>query len=141
MDLNSKSEEGWSLLVEGLRDERALKKLGYEGNLVTVSSLRRNPTSLGVTKGVMILTDLDREGALLASKFVRSLSHEGVRTSLSERRRLKAASQGVFLHIENLGRFARPEAKWWEPPPVGPEPKQGRIYREGLRRFRRPSAG
>jgi len=32
-----------------------------------------------------------------------------VRASLVERRRLKAASRGVFLHVENLSRFAKAE--------------------------------
>ncbi|HKT21203.1 MAG TPA: hypothetical protein VJR06_01075 [Nitrososphaerales archaeon] len=90
---------------------------------------------------MIILTDLDREGTLLASKFVKRLTHDGVQISLSERRRLKAASRGVFLHVENLGKFARPEATRWELAPSGPVPSPGRVYREGLRRFRRrPSA-
>ena len=106
-DLNVMSEEGWLLLVEGMRDERALRKLGYSGSLVTVSRFgRRRAAALDAIK-VVVLSDLDREGAVLAEKFLKRLTHEGVRTSLNERRRLKAASKGVFLHIENLSRFAR----------------------------------
>jgi hypothetical protein len=93
--------------------------------------------ALNGAKKVVILTDLDREGTILASKFVRRLAHEGVRTSLSERRRLKAASRGVFLHVENLARFARPEGIRWEPVAGDTPPKPSRPYREGLRRFRR----
>jgi 5S rRNA maturation endonuclease (ribonuclease M5) len=137
-DLNHSSEDGWSLLVEGLRDRRALRKLGYDGALVTVSLMGRNgPRALNGAKKVVILTDLDREGTVLASKFVRSLAHEGIRTSLSERRRLKAASRGVFLHVENLSRFARPEGIHWEPVTGDTPPKPSKPYREGLRRFRR----
>jgi 5S rRNA maturation endonuclease (ribonuclease M5) len=107
-DLNHRSEEGWSLLVEGPRDERALRKLGYGGILVTVSRLgKAGPEALGDARGVMILTDMDREGTVLAARFVKRLSHDGLKTSLKERGRLKAASRGVFLHIENLSRFAR----------------------------------
>jgi 5S rRNA maturation endonuclease (ribonuclease M5) len=58
------------------------------------------------SKKVVILTDLDREGAVLASRYLKALTHEGIRVSLAERRRLKHASRGVFLHIENLSRFA-----------------------------------
>jgi 5S rRNA maturation endonuclease (ribonuclease M5) len=107
-DLNHMSDDGWSLLVEGPRDEKALRMLGYGGSLVTVSFLGRNsPGGLRDLTKVAILTDLDREGASLAAKFVKRLNHEGVRTSMNERRRLKAASRGVFLHIENLSRFAK----------------------------------
>ena len=107
-DLNQMSDEGWSLLVEGLRDERALRRLGYGGPLVTITRLgRAGAGAFNGVKKVVVLTDLDREGALLASKAVRSLGHEGIRTSLCERRRLKAASMGVFLHIVILSRFAK----------------------------------
>ena len=109
-DLNQRSEEGWALLIEGPRDERAMRLLGYEGTLLTVSALgRRSGTGTPLLRKVVVLTDLDREGASLAAKFIRRLSHDGVRTSLEERRRLKAASRGVFLHVENLSRFAKSE--------------------------------
>ena len=135
-DLNDRSEGGWSLLVEGLRDEKALRALGYDGPMVTVSLLGRNgPDALGTSRKVVILTDLDREGAQLASKFVKRLSHEGMETSLSERRRLKAASRGVFLHIENLARFAKPEGRWGAP--TGDSaPRPSRAHK-GVQRFRR----
>jgi 5S rRNA maturation endonuclease (ribonuclease M5) len=140
-DLNNRSEEGWSLLVEGIRDQKALRRLGYDGSLVTVSLMGRNGAgALRGARKVVILTDLDREGTVLASKFVESLNHERIETSLSERRRLKAASRGVFLHIENLSRFARPEASRWEPSAGNSPPRPGRPYREGLRRFRRREA-
>ena len=106
-DLNHLSVDGWSLLVEGQRDHRALRKLGYLGNLVTISSMRRGGNDLFEgNKRVVILTDLDREGAVLAARYIKRLSHDGFRTSLRERQRLKNASHGVFLHIENLARFA-----------------------------------
>lgn len=109
-DLNHLSEGGWALLVEGPRDVRAVRKLGYRGAVVTVGAVgRRGPMAFGEARKVMILTDLDREGAGLASRYVRELAHEGLQTSLRERRRLKAASRGVFLHVENLARFGQSE--------------------------------
>jgi 5S rRNA maturation endonuclease (ribonuclease M5) len=139
-DLNNSSEDGWSLLVEGPRDEEALRMLGYRGDLLTVSRLGRKGKASGCTGKVIILTDLDREGTVLASNYIKRLNHEGVKVSLRERRRLKAASRGVFLHIENLGRFARPQAPRWEGAVAGPVPVPNRRYREGLRRFHRRPA-
>jgi 5S rRNA maturation endonuclease (ribonuclease M5) len=105
-DLNHLADEGWSVLVEGQRDEKALLKLGYRGGLVTIPRLgRRGASTFGETKKVVILTDLDREGQILTARFVKRLEHEGMIVSLSERRRLKAASRGIFLHVENLSRF------------------------------------
>jgi 5S rRNA maturation endonuclease (ribonuclease M5) len=110
-DLNHLSEDGWAVLVEGKRDERALRSLGFRGQLVSVTSVGRK--GLAVLEGfpkVVILTDLDREGGVLAARYAKKLTHEGLKTSLVERRRLKHASHGVFLHIENLSRFAEPLA-------------------------------
>jgi 5S rRNA maturation endonuclease (ribonuclease M5) len=109
-DLNHLSDDGWCILVEGERDERALRKLGFKGAVAKVSAVARKGTaSFGGRKKVVVLTDLDREGAVLASRFVKRLRHDGLRTSLAERGRLKAASKGVFLNIENLSRFGEPE--------------------------------
>ena len=109
-DLNHMSEEGWSILVEGHRDVRALRRLGFLGNVVTVSSVvKKGMAVFDADRMVVILTDLDRVGAVLAARYIRRLSHEGLKTSLRERQRLKNASHGVFLHIENLSRFARSE--------------------------------
>lgn len=119
--LNDRSEEGWAILVEGQRDSRALRKLGYGGQVVTVSLLGRSgPWALKGAMKVIILTDLDSEGASLASKYAKKLGREGVVTSLSERKWLKAASRGVFLHIENLGRFAKADDLEWNGVSGGP---------------------
>jgi len=109
-DFVSDLNQRWVLLVEGARDESAMRTLGYRGRLLTVRlAVKMRGPGLGGQYKVMILTDLDREGTSLAAKLVRRLSHEGVRASLVERRRLKAASRGVFLHVENLSRFAKAE--------------------------------
>ncbi len=106
-DLNHLYEEGWAVLVEGQRDAKALRKLGFVGNVATISAVGTSNSSVfDDLKKVVILTDLDREGAVLAARYVKRLSHEGFRTSLRERLRLKNASHGVFLHVENLSRFA-----------------------------------
>ena len=107
LELNQLSAEGWVTLVEGKRDEAALRKLGYIGPLARVAALSRGAAGASARfKGAVILTDLDREGGKLAARCARALTHEGLRVSTSLRRRLLRASRGVFRHIENLGRFA-----------------------------------
>ena len=102
--------EGWAVLVEGKRDAAALKGLGYLGSVVTLASLARLGTDVfGSARKVIILTDLDREGRTLAARCIKRLSHDGFRTSLVERRRLRIASRGSFRHIENLSKFAASE--------------------------------
>jgi 5S rRNA maturation endonuclease (ribonuclease M5) len=109
--LNQLSDDGWGVLVEGKRDASAMRGLGYVGVLATVSAVSRmGAKALAPAKKVVILTDLDREGRVLAGRYIRLLSHEGLRTSLSERQRLRAASRGAFRHIENLSRFSDSDA-------------------------------
>jgi len=109
-ELNDLSSEGAAVLVEGKRDVTALRELGYTGPVFTVSILTSSAAArLELRRDVstmIILTDLDSEGRRLAARYVKFLSHEGISASLAQRRRLSGASRGVFLHIENLRRFA-----------------------------------
>ena len=105
-DLNDLSERGWGVLVEGQRDENALRRLGFLGNIALLSDFKREGVeAFGGLKKVVILTDLDREGSVLASRCLKELAHEGLTVSLAERRRLRRSSRGLFLHVENLVRF------------------------------------
>ncbi len=107
-ELNAIAAEGAIVLVEGQRDRKALLDLGYSGRVITKASL--TPSRMGISlqgaKSIVILTDMDKEGRKLAARYVGLFRPMGMKTSLSERRRLKHASHGVFLHIENLSRFA-----------------------------------
>jgi len=109
-ELNDLSGEGGAVLVEGKRDARALTGLGYTGPLFTISlltsSLAARERLREDVRQMVILTDLDREGRRLASRYVKFLTQQGVKPSLAQRKRLSEASRGIFLHIENLGRFA-----------------------------------
>ena len=109
-ELNDLSGEGAAVLVEGKRDAKALIELGYSGPLFTValltSSVAARERLREEVRQMIILTDLDSEGRRLASKYVKFLTQEGVKPSLAQRKRLSEASRGIFLHIENLGRFA-----------------------------------
>ena len=109
-ELNDLAAEGGAVLVEGKRDVAALKGLGYSGPVFTISILTSSQAARqrlrNEVRQMVILTDMDAEGRRLASRYVRFLTSEGVRPSLAERRRLKAAAGGVFRHIENLSRFA-----------------------------------
>jgi 5S rRNA maturation endonuclease (ribonuclease M5) len=107
-ELNVLALDGAAVLVEGQRDRRALINLGYEGPVLTRASLSgpRIERSLSGVRSVVVLMDMDREGRKLTARYISLLQSMKVATSLSQRLRLKRASGGVFLHIENLSRFA-----------------------------------
>lgn len=108
LELNERSKEGSVLLVEGQRDARAMRDLGYSGSIVTISSLglEEGRSRLLNAKEVIILTDLDREGRELAAKYTRLLTHEGSVVSLEYRKKLLIESKGMFRQIQNLARFS-----------------------------------
>jgi 5S rRNA maturation endonuclease (ribonuclease M5) len=108
-ELNTLSKENSAaVLVEGQRDRKALIELGYEGKMLTKVSLSSNRVEAALygIKCVIILTDLDREGRRLASMYMDFFLLRRVKVLTAQRRRLKHASHGVFLHVENLSRFA-----------------------------------
>jgi len=107
-ELNDLAMEDAAILVEGQRDSRALVDLGYRGRILTRVSLSsaRVDASLKGVKSVVILTDMDKEGRRLAARYIDFFVPRGVKTSMTQRKRLKRASHGVFLHVENLARFA-----------------------------------
>jgi 5S rRNA maturation endonuclease (ribonuclease M5) len=107
-ELDDLASEGAVVLVEGKRDMGALRQLGYKGPLVTASMLHTKEcrSLTEAAKTVVILTDLDTEGRKLAARYVKAFSARGIETSLAQRRRFSRASKGVFLHVENLKRFA-----------------------------------
>jgi 5S rRNA maturation endonuclease (ribonuclease M5) len=108
-DLNVLSKEGGVLLVEGKRDLKAMRSIGYKGRIITTAELRNGvaPKSLTNVGIVIILTDFDREGRHLASRYTRQLRNRGVRSTLVFRRRLiSILTKEQFFHIENLVRFA-----------------------------------
>ena len=108
LELNNLSDEGGVVLIEGKRDAVGLRGIGYTGQLLSISSFNSEESRqiLGGAKTVVILTDLDRQGRQLASRYTKLLRTEGVDSSLAQRKRLSEASRGTFLHIENLRRFS-----------------------------------
>ncbi|MDV3277813.1 MAG: toprim domain-containing protein [Nitrososphaerales archaeon] len=105
-ELNQLSSEGWAVLVEGPRDSMALLSIGYTGRILTMRSISRRGEALPQLAGVVILTDSDREGRQLTARCAKELRRRDVPFSLDQRRRLLAASKGVFRHVENLIRFS-----------------------------------
>src|SRR5437867_12907628 len=105
-ELNRLGADGWVVLVEGARDVSAMRDVGYKGRIVSIAAAKGSESRLANSKTVVIMTDLDREGRRLAARYAKALTHHGMAVSLDQRRRLLAASRGVFRHIENLKRFS-----------------------------------
>ncbi len=80
------------IIVEGKRDRDALRKLGIDGKIYTISMpIEELSERVAVTgaREAIILTDYDRTGRTLAGKLKRLLMNEGIRPNFTIRRKLK----------------------------------------------------
>jgi len=93
-----------ALIVEGMRDEVALRNLGVRAEIIRLSRLPLTEIALIASsyKEVMILTDFDRKGEELAGKLTRYLAGYPCRVDVETRRELKRLSKKDIKGIEDL---------------------------------------
>ena len=99
------SESGAVIVVEGKRDIIALKKLGITGRietsthkplLVFAESLAKDTTN------IIIMTDWDRRGDILADKITTYLQNIGIVPDLAIRRRISSLVKREIKDVESL---------------------------------------
>jgi 5S rRNA maturation endonuclease (ribonuclease M5) len=109
-ELNDEASRGAVVLVEGPRDEAALRAAGYSGPLIKVKALGGRARSLGETlsseyRKAVLLVDFDREGSKLAVHIRRQLSFYGVEVDVRFRESFFEAFSGEVREVESLRRF------------------------------------
>jgi 5S rRNA maturation endonuclease (ribonuclease M5) len=104
-ELSEYSERGAIIIVEGKRDILSLKRLGIEGNfeLATRHSLFNFSERIAkLDREVIILTDWDRRGDLLAVKLSDYFGNFGLKPELQIRNKLRLICQKEIKDIESL---------------------------------------
>ena len=107
-ELSDYSGRGAIIIVEGKRDILSLKRLGIEGDfeLATRDSLFNFSERIAeLGRDVIILTDWDRRGDLLAVKLSEYFQNFGLRPELQIRNKLKLISQKEIKDIESLYKY------------------------------------
>ncbi|MBO0888357.1 toprim domain-containing protein [Candidatus Bathyarchaeota archaeon] len=105
------SESGVPIIVEGRKDESALRKLGIDG-IVYCLKARGEPRHdflehLNGTSGAIILTDFDREGKKLETWLYKELSQRGIRSDLKLWSRIRSLARTEVRSVEELPKFVR----------------------------------
>lgn len=104
-ELYELSEHG-VCIVEGRRDEFALRKLGFEGKIIALKTLNRSldsiVESISSEEQIIILTDFDNEGEELATRLYNALKSRNVRINLEVRKKLLLLLGGVIKGLEEL---------------------------------------
>ncbi len=105
------------VLVEGKRDEAALRALGFRGRMEVSSHVREIPHDTAnrlaqQARRVLILTDFDREGSSMAGRLSKLLEGESVVVDRGLRRRIGSV-MGVLgvKTVESLDDIAEAEAR------------------------------
>src|SRR6266567_2530099 len=110
-DLQVQSEAGVPIIVEGRRDEAALRKLGIKGTILCLKATGeprfRFIERLDGSKRAIVLTDFDREGAELGTWLYRELSHRGIRADNQMWRKIRGLARTEIRSVEELPSFMR----------------------------------
>ena len=92
------------VVVEGKRDEDALKKLGYTGKICQFHSFKgliKFADSMPKYKNLVLLLDSDRKGRYLTKRIISQLQHR-MTIDLSCRKELTAITKGRVKNVEDL---------------------------------------
>jgi 5S rRNA maturation endonuclease (ribonuclease M5) len=105
-ELSDHSSSGVPILVEGKRDENALKELGVRGRIIRIRQHRKRlfelTEELSKYKSVVILTDFDQEGEELSQAIRQQLHLWGVQTIMREK--IRKAVSWATREIEGLNK-------------------------------------
>ncbi|MFZ0184230.1 MAG: toprim domain-containing protein [Nitrosotalea sp.] len=96
------------IVVEGKRDEDALKKLGYCGKICQFHSFKglvKFADSMPKYKNLILLLDSDRKGRYLTKRIIAQLQHR-MSIDLSYRKELTIVTKGRIKNVEDLSMYA-----------------------------------
>ncbi len=118
--LNDESRNGALVVVEGLRDLRALRAIGFDGDVVMFCHNGGKHLLVGEAakyRKTILLLDRDKEGRSLTKKAAVLLGDNKSVIDLFFRRELASVTRGRVRHIEELSRykdFLQPYSKMLE---------------------------
>ncbi|MGI0066350.1 MAG: toprim domain-containing protein [Nitrosotalea sp.] len=96
------------IVVEGKRDEDALKKLGFSGKICQFHSFKgliKFADSMPKYKNLILLLDSDPKGRYLTNRIISQLQHR-MTIDLSYRKQLTIITKGKIKNVEDLSVYA-----------------------------------
>ena len=107
--LNNESKNGSLVVVEGKRDVRALRSIGFIGKILMLchnNNFDRFISEAGKYHKIILLLDLDRKGRSLTKKAAILLEGKKHVIDLYFRRNLSSITCGRVKQIEELSKYA-----------------------------------
>ena len=110
-EIREQSEAGVPIIVEGRRDEAALRKLGIAGSVYCLKARGESRHEfldrLNGTKEAIVLADFDREGKELETWLYKELSQRGVKSDLKLWIRMRSLARTELRSVEEIPKFVR----------------------------------
>jgi 5S rRNA maturation endonuclease (ribonuclease M5) len=110
-ELRVQSDAGVPIIVEGRRDEAALRRLGIAGRVHCLKARGESRHEfldrLDGTKQAIVFTDFDREGKKLETWLYKELSQRGVKSDLRLWIRMRSLARTEVRSVEELPSFIR----------------------------------
>jgi 5S rRNA maturation endonuclease (ribonuclease M5) len=110
--LNHECKAGAIVIVEGKKDEIALRQVGFKGEVLVYNNFKGiiNFADYVTRKGrkVILLLDRDRRGRTLTSKILKKLDILCHHDSLYYKKKFVRITHGKIMCIENLSNFCLP---------------------------------
>jgi 5S rRNA maturation endonuclease (ribonuclease M5) len=110
-ELRNMSKAGTPIIVEGRRDEAALRRLDVSGTIYCLKARGETRHDFldhldGATEAI-VLTDFDREGKKLETWLYKELSQRGVKSDLKLWSRIRSLARTEVRSVEELPAFVR----------------------------------
>lgn len=110
--LNNECKAGAIVIVEGRKDEIALREIGFNGEILVYNNFKGiiNFVDYVSRKGrkVILLLDRDRKGRSLTSKILKKLDILCPHDSLNYKKKFVKITHSKIMCIENLSNFCLP---------------------------------
>jgi 5S rRNA maturation endonuclease (ribonuclease M5) len=110
--LNHEGKSGARVIVEGKKDELALREVGFKGEILVYNNFKGVINFVDhVSKKrrkVILLLDRDRNGKSLTSKILKKLDASCPHDGLYYKKRFVKITHGKIMCIENLSNFCLP---------------------------------
>ncbi|MEM1944483.1 MAG: toprim domain-containing protein [Nitrososphaerota archaeon] len=97
-----REDESAVVLVEGPRDEKSLRAVGFGGRVVHLRALRELVDTLPSSAKVILLLDFDREGRAMTKKVAKMLASEHVKVDLYYYRELSSVKRLGVNTVQDL---------------------------------------
>lgn len=103
-ELKEKSREGWVIVVEGIKDEIALREIGIEGEIITFSGFLSTAEKVK-NRNVIILTDYDSKGFEIERGLLKILLSYGNVANVDLKRRIFSQVKKEITKVEEIHRY------------------------------------